>query len=88
MLADAFHDFGDEASMVAFADAYAKFIDIMNDGTKREHLENLPAERARTDPVFVEIRQISDAFQDALTKLFFDSHEQKLRQLTRKYGLF
>lgn len=69
-------------------DSYANFIEMLNDGEKRKGLEQLKAEHSKQDPVFKEIRQLSDTFQDALTSLFFDSTEPKLRELTRKYGLF
>jgi predicted nucleotidyltransferase len=88
ILAEAFADYSDEQAMRDFMDSYAAFVDILDDGTKREQLRQLQPEQARTDPVFHNLRDLSDKFQAALTKLFFDSPEAKLRELTRKYGLF
>lgn len=88
IMADAFCQYADLATAVRFFDAYARFIEMMSDGTKRQHLENLAPEHARRDPLFTEIRRIADEFQEALNMLFFDSIDEKLRELTRKYGLF
>ncbi|HEX4123151.1 MAG TPA: nucleotidyltransferase domain-containing protein [Tepidisphaeraceae bacterium] len=88
ILADAFHDYADEPAIAQYADSYADFLGILNDGTKREQLEHLRAEHARTDELFGQVRVLSDNFQHALMSLFFDSKEPKLRELTRKYGLF
>ena len=64
--------------MADFMDSYNAFVDMLNDGTKRKHLEELKPEHARTDAVFHSLRSLSDAFQGALTELFFNSTEPKL----------
>jgi hypothetical protein len=88
IVVDAFCDYTDVSIAGHFVDAYARFMEILGDGSKRTHLEMLAAEQARSDPVFNEIRDVADEFQEALTTLFFDSGEPRLTELTRKYGLF
>jgi hypothetical protein len=88
IVADAFVDYGDEQGMARYADSYAGFLDILNDGTQRDRLEHLQAEHARSDELFGQVRALGDSFQSALMSLFFDSTELKLKELTRKYGLF
>ena len=41
------------------------FVDILNDGTKREQLKQLKPEHAHTDPNFQHLRNLSDTFQAA-----------------------
>lgn len=87
IMADAFCDYApDSAGM--FFDAYSRFMEIIADGAKRQHLKDLPAENAKRDAVFEEIRNVADDFQRSLNALFYDSNETKLRDLTRKYGMF
>jgi predicted nucleotidyltransferase len=66
--------------------AYNEFLGILNDTEKREHLQNLRAEDSERDALFIEIRRISDAFQNGLDKFFFEN--QNIKSLTRKYGVF
>lgn len=88
ILVDAFCEYTDESTAVSFVDAYAGFLAVVADGGKRKILKALPAERANSDELFETIREMSDNFQKALTKLFFGSREGKLTELTHKYGLF
>ena len=88
ILADALGNYTDDATAAKFFDAYDRFIEFVGSGTKREQLKKLAAKDAKTDSTFIEIRRIADDFQDALNRLFFDSSELKLNDLTRKYGLF
>jgi predicted nucleotidyltransferase len=66
--------------------AYNGFLGILNDPAKRDHLESLLAENSERDPVFAEVRRISDVFENGLDKLFFEN--QNISPLTRKYGVF
>jgi hypothetical protein len=66
--------------------AYDKFLEIMADPQKREHLKNLRAEQSRTDPVFKEVTTVSDRFADAVHEIFFKN--EALSPLTEKYGVF
>jgi predicted nucleotidyltransferase len=88
IMADAFSNYTDDATAIRFFDAYDRFIEIVSDGTKREHLERLAAEHAQRDEVFKEIRRVADEFQFALNELFFNSKDGRLRELTTKYGMF
>lgn len=67
--------------------SYDRFIEILNDTEYREHLANLPLDRAKTDSRFGEIREIGHRFQDGLDRLFLKSND-RLRDLTLKYGIF
>jgi hypothetical protein len=88
ILVDAFYQYTDDTVTSSFLDAYARFMEILGEGKKRQHLVALSAEHAHGDKTFEEIRSVADDFQEALTQLFFDSNEPKLTELTRKYGLF
>jgi hypothetical protein len=79
------YDNNGEASKLIFT-AYDEFLGILNNAKKREHLQNLRAEDSERDLLFVEIRRISDEFQQGLDKFFFDNHN--IHPLTRKYGVF
>ncbi|MFA9478923.1 hypothetical protein ACERK3_11545 [Phycisphaerales bacterium AB-hyl4] len=67
--------------------SYDRFIEILNDSDYREHLANLPLDRAKTDTRFGEIREIGHRFQDGLDRLFLNSSD-RLRNLTLRYGIF
>jgi predicted nucleotidyltransferase len=79
------YDDNGEVTRIIF-NAYNEFLGILNDVEKRQHLQNLRAEGSEGDPLFVEIRRISDAFQNGLDKFFFEN--QNINPLTRKYGVF
>jgi hypothetical protein len=87
ILAEALTSFGEIATAVQVFDSYDRFLKLMNDGEKRKHLAQLKAKDAATDTVFEEVREISRSFQEALIRFFLDENE-KLAQLTRKYGIF
>jgi predicted nucleotidyltransferase len=88
IMADAFGHYPDDATAAKFFDAYAGFIEIISDGSKREHLQRLEAQHAKRDRLFDEVRSLAEEFQPALNTLFFESQEPKLSELTRKYGMF
>ncbi len=68
-------------------DAYDKFLTMLGDKAKRDHLDTLGAEDAGSDPVFAEARTIGSAFQDGLVELFFRTNEE-LTKATQRYGVF
>jgi hypothetical protein len=66
--------------------AYDEFLGLLDD-SRRDHLDGLSPEGAHTDDVYKHVRLMSDRFQDALTRMFFDS-ETPLPELTKRYGVF
>ncbi|HET6248824.1 MAG TPA: DUF294 nucleotidyltransferase-like domain-containing protein [Tepidisphaeraceae bacterium] len=87
ILADASLSFAKEATAIQIFDAYDQFLTMMNDGEKRRHLASLKAREAHADRLFGDVRKISAQFQEGLSRLFLDDNE-KLNELTRKYGIF
>jgi len=87
ILADAVRSFARPETAAQIFDAYDRFLTLMNDSEFRKHLGALKLSDANSDPCFNEIREISNRFQDGLTRLFFDD-DKKLAELTRKYGIF
>ena len=68
-------------------DAYDQFLTILGDEAKRDRLEMLGAEDARSDPVFTDARDVGTTFQDGLTELFFNT-DTELTKATQRYGVF
>ena len=66
--------------------AYGEFLNILNDQGSREALDKLRSEDSRTDPLFQNVRRISESFERALDHIFFDN--ELIAPLTRKYGVF
>lgn len=87
ILADATALFAREDTATQIFDAYDRFLTMMNDGEIRRHLGSLKAKEAQSDRVFGDVRKISADFQEGLTRLFLEDHEE-LGDLTRKYGIF
>jgi hypothetical protein len=87
VVAEFVQQFGANDAGKTIFDAYNQFLTILGDSTRREHLEHLGAEDARSDEVFKDARAIGTAFQEGLTKLFFDTDE-KLTKATQRYGVF
>lgn len=71
----------------AILTAYDRFLAILGDADKRARLEALGVDDAAGDAVFQESREIGTAFQDGLTKLFFDTNAS-LTKATQRYGVF
>lgn len=71
----------------AIFDAYDRFLTFLGDKDKRTQLEQLEVDAAADNPIFREARTIGTAFQDGLTKLFFDTNT-KLTKATQRYGVF
>lgn len=66
--------------------AYDDFLCTLSD-RRREHLKELTPAAAGEDGVFAEAREVGQRFQDALTRMFFES-DTPLRELTKRYGVF
>ncbi len=75
-----------EAARAIF-DAYDRFLGILMDTNKRDHLGKLDIDDAIHDEVFIEARQIGTSFQDGLSKLFFAT-DDSLTRATQRYGVF
>lgn len=80
-------DFNAGACGAEILDAYDKFLGVLADSGKRDHLKKLSADDALSDEVFKEARAIGSEFQGALTKLLFDS-DAGLTEATQRYGVF
>ncbi|MFO0813873.1 MAG: nucleotidyltransferase domain-containing protein [Gemmatales bacterium] len=68
-------------------DAYDAFLEILRDQDKRSQLSQLDPEKAETDVLFQQARDIGKQFHEGLVHLFFDDHA-RLAQLTKHYGVF
>jgi hypothetical protein len=67
--------------------SYDEYLALIDNNVKRAHLrDKVSFDQAYSDEVFLEMRGISRRFTDALERLFFD--DERLKLLTRKYGLF
>ena len=66
---------------------YDLFLALLSDEKKRKLLEELGPDEAYNNSVFLEARQVATNFDEALTKLLFRS-DDKIAELTQKYGLF
>ena len=67
-------------------DAYNEFLDSINKPKVRKHLEYLSSDKATTDSVFIEMKEVSHKFQRALTDLFYK--DKQLNKLLWTYGVF
>jgi predicted nucleotidyltransferase len=67
-------------------EAYAEFLDLLDDESSRNELKALRASESRTDLTFRKVRDISGAFENALDCMFFQN--PIVAPLTRKYGVF
>ena len=68
-------------------DSYDLFLQLLGDEEKRKALEELAPEDAYANNVFLEARDFSKKFNDALIKLLFDANDE-VSQLTEQYGVF
>lgn len=68
-------------------DSYEKFLETINDGDKREHLQSLTYPQAREDALFNEMREVGKEFQEGLRFLFFES-DPEIRYLAQVYAIF
>lgn len=67
--------------------SYDRFLAVLEDDDARAHLEKLPFDDAADDALLREMQALGSEFQRGLTRLFFHDDE-RLRELTMKYGLF
>ncbi len=75
------------AAVRQIVDSYDAFLGIINDASKRKHLNDLGPEESGEDRLFLETKEIGNRFQDGLTQLFFGTNEE-LTALTQRYGVF
>ena len=68
-------------------DSYDSFLQLLCDDEKRKALEWLTPECAYNNEVFSEARSFSKSFDEALTKLLFESND-RVSQLAKQYGVF
>jgi predicted nucleotidyltransferase len=67
--------------------AYERFIALLSDKERRDHLDKLPIESMDSDSLFSEGRSMSHDFRDGVDKFFFEG-PPGLAKLTRHYGVF
>jgi predicted nucleotidyltransferase len=67
--------------------AYEEFLGILSDKSKRTRLEDLMPEQLESDPLYLEAREISHRFSDAIQSIFL-SPDNPIGELTIKYGVF
>lgn len=67
--------------------AYDRFVALLSDKGKREHLDALSIETMDQDEVFYEGREMSHDFRAGIDRFFFEGHPD-LAKLTRQYGVF
>jgi hypothetical protein len=80
------YDISDKIGRKLF-DSYDLFIGKLNDPAVRTQLTKLKSSEAESSDVFQTMRTASHDFQDALTKLFFESNKD-LTELVQTYGVF
>jgi hypothetical protein len=66
---------------------YEEFLRRLDIADVRSHLESLPAHQVYHDEHFLELRDISHHFQDALDEVFFKA-DTDLWEFTLRYGVF
>ena len=77
----------DSTATILF-DAYDRYLDLLDDAERREHLEQLDPDVAEEDGLFSgEVTEITRAFQESLEFLLFRD-DNPLVELIRKYGVF
>lgn len=67
--------------------SYDKFLSMLADVTKRDSLERLEFGNS-SDALFKEQRTNTNEFQEGLEQLFFESGNDRLTKLTKRYGVF
>ncbi len=68
-------------------DHYERFLQRLNDEQVRNHLQAVSPNQIYQNQEFLDLREISHQFQDALTAVFFEA-ESELREFTIRYGVF
>lgn len=69
-----------------FFSSYGAFLELLDDENSRNSLQNLRASDSRTDPTFKKVKEIGSVFERSLDHIFFEN--ERLKPLTRKYGIF
>lgn len=69
-------------------DNYDKFLQLLDDQGKREHLDNLLPYDADSDKLYQESKKICECFQEGLNGIFLAENGTKLFSLVKKYGVF
>ena len=72
---------------LALFSSYDRFLSVLDDSGRRDHLKDLAQPGMASSPVWNEIRLFSREFHVALMDLFFGSDDE-VRQLTHEYGVF
>jgi hypothetical protein len=67
--------------------SYDKFLSLLDEKDKRDHLKKLNMYDAYNDPLFQSVRENSHAFQNSLNKVFL-SRDNHLGDFTLNYGIF
>jgi predicted nucleotidyltransferase len=67
--------------------AYDRFLAILDDPPSRQKLTQLTPQTATGNPLFDEVQELGETFNEALEALFFDDHPS-LAQCIRRYGIF
>jgi len=68
-------------------DSYDYFLSVLNNESKRKHLEGLSPKDINEDKTYQNLRKRGHIYQNSLTKMFFEG-ETSLRDFTIKYGVF
>lgn len=68
-------------------DSYDNFLSMLADSAKRDALDKLPF-GSSGDALFKAQRENSNEFQIGLEQLFFESGNDRLTKLTKRYGVF
>jgi hypothetical protein len=87
ILAQAVRQAGNAETARLLFDSYDAFLALLDNREKRAALGDLEPSRARSHPVFMEVREMSHQFQSGLTRLFFKD-TPALCELTEFYGVF
>lgn len=67
--------------------SYDRFLALLNDEAKRQHLAGMTSPPVADDEIYREVRDVSTSFQRALTEIFME-REPDLTELTKLYGVF
>jgi len=68
-------------------DSYDSFLGMLDNNMSRQQIEGLSPDKACEDKAFLEARENSAKFNDALVKLLFDSNKD-VTPLVQRYGVF
>lgn len=67
--------------------SYDEFLAMLSD-ERRGQLDRLTTQAAPADRNYEQAREMGQRFQDALTRMFFESSDTPLPELTKRYGVF